>query len=235
MVADAISGSSWTLPHPRSHQEVEFHAYLTTLTLPLSHDVNDVFEWVAGDSPLRVFRSSTTWEVLRPRQEKKDWVDAVLFKGAVPKHCFTMWVANYDRLPTRSRFAGWGMLLSAECAFCSRFDETRDHLMLTCEYSNQVWKAVLLKCQSPSTQLTNWSELLSWIRASPSKKLTLLRKLATQTTIFHLWKQRNNLMHNQTSIPPESVFYGIDKDMRNIISARRLSKHFHSLMAMWLS
>ncbi|KAF3517994.1 hypothetical protein DY000_02059606 [Brassica cretica] len=79
--------------------------------------------------------SSTTWEVLRPRQEKKDWVDVVWFKGAVPKHCFTMWVTNYDRLPTRSRLAGWGMLVSAECAFCSRFDETRDHLMLTCEYS----------------------------------------------------------------------------------------------------
>ena len=51
---------------------MDLHAYLTTLTLPLSHEKDDVFEWVAGDSPLCVFRSSTTWEVLRPRQEKKD-------------------------------------------------------------------------------------------------------------------------------------------------------------------
>ncbi|RID45865.1 hypothetical protein BRARA_I02560 [Brassica rapa] len=66
-------------------------------------------------------------------------------------------------------------------------------------------------------------------------KLTLLRKLASQTTVFHLWKQRNNLMHNQISITPESVFYAIDKDLRNIISARRRSsKHFHSIMLMWL-
>lgn len=155
----------------------------TTLTVPLSPDGDDVFEWVAGDSPLRVFRSSTTWEVLRPRQEKQDWVDIIWFKGAVPKHSFTMWVMNYDRLPTRSRFAGWGMMVSAKCAFCSRYDETRDHLMLTCEYSQYVWTEVLRRCQSLSTPLTNWSD--NSCLGSPSKKLTLLRKLAFQTTIFH--------------------------------------------------
>ncbi|KAF2616130.1 hypothetical protein F2Q70_00013044 [Brassica cretica] len=80
----------------------------------------------------------------------------------------------------------------------------------------------------------NWSELLSWIRASPSRKLTLLRKLATQTVVFHLWKQRNNLIHNQTSNPPASFFYGIDKELRNIISGRRLRKPFRSLMMLWL-
>ena len=159
----------------------------------------------------------------------------VWFKGAIPKLGFTMWVANYDRLPTRARLAGWGMLISPKCGFCSRCDETRDHLMLACEYSHEVWKEVLLRCQSPSTLLTNWSELLSWIRSSPGKKLTLLRKLASQSRVFHLWKQRNNLMHNQISISLESVFYAIDKDLRNIITARRRSrKHFHSLMLMWL-
>lgn len=102
-VADAISGNSWSLPHPRSQQEVDFHAYLTTIPTPLPLNINDVFEWVAGDSSLRVFKSSTTWEVIRPRQQKQDWVDVVWFKGAVPKHSFTMWVANYDRLPTQSQ------------------------------------------------------------------------------------------------------------------------------------
>ncbi|KAF3572984.1 hypothetical protein F2Q69_00061580 [Brassica cretica] len=145
-----------------------------------------------------------------------------------------MWVANYDRLPTRARLAGWGMLISPTCVFYSRSDETRDHLMFVCEFSQEVWKEVLLRCQSPSTLLTTWSELLSWIRSSPCKKLTLLRKLASQTIVFHLWKQRNNLMHNQISVSPGSVFYAIDKDLRNIISAKRSSKHFQSLMLIWL-
>ncbi|KAF8102570.1 hypothetical protein N665_0198s0269, partial [Sinapis alba] len=65
-------------------------------------------------------------------------------------------------------------------------------------------------------------------------KFALLRKLATHTLIFHLWKQRNNLVHNQISMLASVVFHGIDREMKNIISARRLRKHFKSLMIMWL-
>ncbi|XP_033135130.1 uncharacterized protein LOC117128000 [Brassica rapa] len=234
VVADAINDSVWSLPHPRSQKEVELHTYLTTISLPLPVDVNDDYEWIAGDSPLHSFRSSTTWEVLRPREELKDWVDVVWFKGGIPKHAFTMWVANYDRLPTRSRLAAWGISISPACPFCSGYDETRDHLMLSCVYSIDVWREVLLRCQPPPTMFTTWSELLSWIRSSPSNRLTLLRKLAVQTVIFTLWKQRNNLVHNQTSIPAATVFHSVDKQLRNIISARRKRKSFKALMAMWL-
>ena len=67
VVADAIHGSSWSLPHPRSEQEVDLYSYITTISLPLTPDIDDVYEWVAGDTPSRSFRSSTTWEILRPR------------------------------------------------------------------------------------------------------------------------------------------------------------------------
>ncbi|XP_013624085.1 PREDICTED: uncharacterized protein LOC106330073 [Brassica oleracea var. oleracea] len=231
VVADALQDSTWILPHPRSQQEVDLHSYLTTISLPLSPDIDDIYEWIAGDSPLRVFRSSTTWEILRPRQEEVDWHDVVWFKGAIPKHSFTMWVANYDILPTRSRLATWGMAITTDCPFCSRSIETRDHLFLRCEYSLDVWREVFIRCHPPVSTFTDWSELLSWIRAVGPAKLKLMRKLATQTVIFHLWKQRNNLIHNQISFPPASVFYFVDKEMRNIISARKHRNQFQSLMA----
>ncbi|KAG5381781.1 hypothetical protein IGI04_033251 [Brassica rapa subsp. trilocularis] len=51
--ADALQDSTWVLPHPRSQQEVDLHSYLTTISLPLSPDIDDSYEWIAGDSPLR--------------------------------------------------------------------------------------------------------------------------------------------------------------------------------------
>lgn len=234
VMADAITGANWSLPHPRSQKEVELHCYLTTVSLPLSNDVEDNLEWLAGDSSLRVFNSQATWEVLRPRQDAKEWFDVVWFKGAVLKLGFTMWIANYDRLPTRARLASWGMPVPVVCALCSTGVETRDHLLLSCTYSCDVWAQVFIRCGAPPQQITNWAELLSWIRSSRSKRVTLLRKLATHTVVFHLWKQRNNLIHNQTSLPPSAVFRLIDREMRNIVSARRLNKHFKSLMALWL-
>ncbi|XP_056862412.1 uncharacterized protein LOC130510091 [Raphanus sativus] len=234
VVADAINGQNWLLPQPRSQKEVELHIFLTTISLPLSLNENDVYEWHAGDTSLLDFRSSSTWEVLRPREEVKDWVDVVWFKGAVPKLAFTMWVTNLDRLPTRARLAAWGLPVSPTCPLCSTHDETRDHLMLACAFSREVWREVLTRCRSPHAIFTCWAELLSWIRSPTSKKFTLLRKLAVQTVTFHLWKQRNNLVHNQASIPASAVFKGIDKELRNIISARRSRKSFKTIMTMWL-
>ncbi|KAF2587004.1 hypothetical protein F2Q70_00036406, partial [Brassica cretica] len=52
----------------------------------------------------------------------------------------------------------------------------------------------------------------------------LLRKLAVRTVVFHLWKQRNNLIHNQILIPPASVFYGIDKELRNLLIRPRFGQ-----------
>ena len=121
-------------------------------------------------------------------------------KGVIPKLSFTMWTANYDRLPTRARLAAWGMAISPLCPFCSNYEESRDHLFLGCEYSKEVWGGVFARCHPPSHTFTNWAELLSWIRGAPPQ-LILLRKLATQSTVYHLWKQRNNLIHNQISIP----------------------------------
>lgn len=122
-------------------------------------------------------------------------------------------LANYDRLPTMSRLAAWGILVSLNCVLCLRFLETRDPLLLSCDFSASIWREVFSRCQPPLTMSTDWSEFLS-----------LLRKVAAQTVIYHIWKHRNNLIHNQNSVPPSIVFQGIHREMKNIISSRRHNK-----------
>ena len=172
--------------------------------------------------------------VLRPRENVKDWVNVVWFKGSVLKHAFAMWVANWDRLPTRERLASWGLPITTTCPFCSRDNETRDHMLLACEFGREVWKEVFIRCLPPTNILTNWSELLSWIKAARTSELKLIRKVATQAIVFFLWKQRNNLIHNQISIYAASIFAGLDREVRNIISAKRKRKQFSTLMFLWL-
>ena len=111
---------------------------------------------------------------------------------------------------------------------------TRDHLLLACEYSNDVWYYVFQRCGAPGTLIISWPELLSWIRNAATGPLAILRRMATQATIYHLWKQRNNLIHNQISLSPHVVFQGLKREVRNGISARRHLKKFSSLMVLWL-
>ena len=239
-VADTIREATWTPPHPRSQQELDLHTHLTTISLPLNSDIDDFYIWIAGDSSLNVFSSAATWEVMRPRQYAKDWFEVVWFKGAVPKLAFNMWIANADRLPTMSRLASWGIPVSPNCALCSSASvETRDHLMLSCDFSANIWRDVFIRCHPPITMITDWAKLLSWIRSSASSSLSLLRKIAVQSVIYHIWKQRNNMVHNhmvhnQKSIPPFIVFHGIDREIRNIISSMRHNKRFRPLMTLWL-
>ncbi|XP_018463233.1 uncharacterized protein LOC108834396 [Raphanus sativus] len=179
-------------------------------------------------------KSSNTWEALKPRHVPQDWYDIVWFKGSLPKHAFTMWIANYDKLPTKARLASWGVPVSPLCSFCSKEEESRDHLLLSCDYSQQVWSEVFARCQPPASTFTKWAELLSWIRHPRSKRAALLRKLAAQTVVFHLWKQRNNLNHNQISLLPIDVFKNVDRELKNIISSMRETKSFKNLMVKWI-
>ncbi|CAH8349985.1 unnamed protein product [Eruca vesicaria subsp. sativa] len=55
--------------------------------------------------------------------------------------------------------------------------------------------------------------------------------LAAQVTIFHIWKQRNNCLHNGTTIPPSTIVKLIDREVRNVITARRRKKAICGLNA----
>ncbi|CAL9216044.1 unnamed protein product [Arabidopsis halleri] len=80
----------------------------------------------------------------------------------------------------------------------------------------------------------SWAELLSWQRSSSSAAPSLLRKIAAQSTVYQIWKQRNNVVHNHVSIPASTIFKLIDREIRNIITARRKRKLFRNLMQVWL-
>ena len=85
-----------------------------------------------------------------------------------------------------------------------------------------------------SNEQTIWAELLSWIRSDSTSALSLLRKVATHSTIYNIWRQRNNQLHNQILIPASTVFRLIDRDIRNTLLGRRSKKNFRPLLAKWL-
>ncbi|XP_024006511.1 uncharacterized protein LOC112083022 [Eutrema salsugineum] len=185
----------------RSEEGLQLHAHLSTIAPPTSEAPDDFFEWSANGISSELYSSSRTWEVLRPRSDKKDWADLVWFKVSVLKHAFTMWVANLNRLPTRVRLASCGLQVPLTCCLCSTLEENCDHLLRTCDYSIIVWKLVLARLK-PHHQMFQ-----SWIRQSNASAPAVFRKLAAQAIVFQLWKQRNNILHNS--------------EVRNTISAKK--------------
>ena len=51
---------------------------------------------------------------------------------------------------------------------------------------------------------------------------------------FHLWKQRNKALHNNTLVAPSVIARLIYMDVKNTILARRNHKEFRSLLSFWI-
>lgn len=207
---------------PRSDAQFTLHPHLTTLQLPSLSDDEDCFSWVINEVIYAEYSSSKTWDAIRPREVTKDWSGLVWFKGCVPKHAFNMWISHLNRLSMRVRLDSWGMNISTVCCLCSRGDETRDHIFLNRVYTLDVWRLVMARLNNTHHLTMTWSELMSWIRRGSSQSPSLLRIIATQAMVFHIWKQRNNVLHNLQSIPG------------HIINARRHRQCFGNLMSFWL-
>ncbi|XP_019085383.1 PREDICTED: uncharacterized protein LOC104714907 [Camelina sativa] len=233
-VAQVCDANGWRLPPSRSQNRSDLQNHLLTVPLPSTVAENDYYSWVIHDKQFQSFPTAKTWEALRPSKAHKNWASSVWFKGATPKHSFTMWVAQLSRLPTRTRLASWGLQIPVSCCLCGRFNETQDHLLLTCVYSEQVWDLVLTRLRLSPCVFYTWDSLLAWTRMKTEFAPPILRKLAAQSVVYNIWKQRNKILHNQLHVTPEELFNGIDKELRNTILARRSRKQFRDLMALWI-
>ncbi|XP_013639460.1 PREDICTED: uncharacterized protein LOC106344684 [Brassica oleracea var. oleracea] len=115
-----------------------------------------------------------------------------------------MWVAHLNRLPTRSRIARWSPQASPLCCLCNSFEKTRDHLLISYDYSSAIWSPVLARL-GYYHNILSWAEFMSWIRVSSSRCPSTLRQLVAQATVYHLWKQQQRPPQHHLYLSPFRV------------------------------
>ncbi|XP_013713803.1 uncharacterized protein LOC106417565 [Brassica napus] len=105
------------------------------------------------------------------------------------------------------------------CSLCNSHDESRDHLFLICSYANSLWQMVFSRLGPQRRLFVTWNELLSWTRLSTSSAPSTLRKVATHSLIYNVWRQRNEAVHRGGFATLQTTFKTIDRDIRNTITA----------------
>lgn len=233
-VANACNDEGWLLAHPRSDHAFSLQIFLSTIPLPCLSTEEDSYGWYVEDKFCVGFSACKTWDALRPRDSIKDWESLIWFKGSTPRHAFNMWIANLDRLPTMSRLASWGLQVTTSCSLCSTSVETRSHLFIDCSFTKVIWQCVFLRLGLQFNLFNSWDSMLAWTRVRNTTSPHTLRLLIVHAVVYNVWKQRNNLVHNQLRIPPLTIFKEIDRQLINSITARRRLKKFRNLMSLWL-
>lgn len=179
------------------------------------------------------FSSKLTWEFLRPKLPLIPWTRSVWFKGCIPAHAFTFWVANLDRLPVRQRLVSWGLNVPDTCILCNQATETRDHLFLECDYSKHIWTLVFSKLGSTHSGLRSWSELVDWLQKAGGTRLYTIKHITVQAVIYLLWRERNSRLHAGSPQPHFAVFKQLDRCIKDIALGRSDRKCFRTMLSIW--
>ncbi|CAH2051677.1 unnamed protein product [Thlaspi arvense] len=223
-----VSSKRWAALDPLIRA---LHQSMLDLPPPHLDQGPDKFTWGEEGARTNTFSTKTTWEFMRPSATPAARAETVWFGYKVPAHAFNFWVAHLDRLPTKSRLQTWGVNIQNVCCLCNSSTETRDHLFLQCSFSHQIWRSVLSRFGTSTLVFTDWQELSTWLNLINCRSTKYLRRIAAHASIYFIWKERNNRLHNGSLISPCSVLQSIDRSVWDTLLARLSRKGCQDLLS----
>jgi hypothetical protein len=174
------------------------------------------------------YASFDTWNTLRRHDPEVNWWPLVWFPYAIPKHSFVMWLVMKNSLSTGDRLAKWGYMGNVQCLFCRNGMESCEHLFFECSFSARLWKTGIARCNvlNPSTSLQDVIRLgcSKWNKKTMSATLC---RLVLCSTVYHLWRNRNDIKHNGISKTEDQLMKLIIWEVRSRILGRGRFKGSH--------
>lgn len=232
MISDLCNDGVWSLPSPRSEDQLALHAYLTTVTLT---DSEETVVWSPLGKVTDRYSTCMIYKLIRDHKPVVPWSPAVWIARGIPKHNFLTWLVNLNRCPTKDRMINWGLQTNPTCVLCNSFLETRDHLFFDCNFSYFVWNPLARKARVPA--IRPWDQSISYMQSlSSPKHLRLLSLLAWQAAIYTLWTERNSRIHKNEFRSADSLSTSTIALIKNRISSFRYSSPALSsaMMQIWL-
>lgn len=173
------------------------------------------------------FTTKGTWSLLRDRQPPQTWCNGVCFKHATPKYSFLTWIAAHNRLKTGDRMRLWNRGLRTDCILCGNQEELRNHLFFCFKFSGQIWETLALGLLG-NAFTTNWEDLMSTLVDTSYDKLKFfLFQYPFKAKVYHIWREKNNRCHGESSISAPQLSRTVDKNICNRISSIRPDHKFH--------
>ncbi|KAF3488387.1 hypothetical protein F2Q69_00052658 [Brassica cretica] len=203
-VCEAVSHEQWNV---RGHRRRHYHALHERIQRELIPDAqqgSDMVLWKHSDDDFKPwFSSLKTWEQIREKEAMVPWSRAVWFTQGVPRYTFIVWLAVRNRLSTGDRMRAWGIQQSY--VLCGERDETRDKL--AGRFSGNITDP-------------DWTSSLQLVNANNLQLLDrILLKMVFQTSIYHIWQERNQRRHRTVFRSVDQLIRTVDKAIRNRITS----------------
>lgn len=235
-VSDAVVDGSWAIRRSRRPRLREVADRIMSLKPPYQNAGLDLCLWRHDQLDFKAnFSAFITWDYIRSRRSKQPWSRIIWFPQGIPKFAFISWLAVKNRFATWDKTWVWGCI--QQCRLCGEPNETRDHLFFGCPYSYTVWLDVVgsLLGAPPNP---DWGETMAFLLNNTfDRNIYILTRLTFQSTIYHLWRERNAQKHNGTCQPSTLLARLIYKTIRNKVSSlwQRGNPQYQLLLQRWFS
>lgn len=102
----------------------------------------------------------------------------------------------------------------------------RDHLFFQCSFTKRVWESIIRLCLISDFN-TSWQELVDWSVVHLQRKglRATLSKTAWWAAIYHLWSQRNAILHVKRLYSEDQHFRIIKTDVRGRVEGKQMFKN----------
>ncbi|MFS7897453.1 putative reverse transcriptase zinc-binding domain-containing protein [Helianthus anomalus] len=151
---------------------------------------------------------------------------AAAYNRSVPEHVFlwnncipkkvgiVSWRASMERLPTRVALAARNIQVGdTRCPLCAEYDETSEHLFVSCYFAQVIWSVITQWCKSPPLIAFSFKDVLKYhLTVGGSKRKKKVINAITQIVVWSVWRMRNEVVFNN-AIPIASKVVEETKSM----------------------
>ncbi|KAJ0860577.1 putative reverse transcriptase zinc-binding domain-containing protein [Helianthus annuus] len=184
----------WNRPVMSDYEEAEL-LDLTCLLCDFSHyEGPDVWVWKHGQS--ETFSVASIKNTMETANRSVP-ADLFLWNNFIPKKVGVVsWRARSERLLTRVALAARNMNIGdTRCPLCAEYDETSDHLFVSCHFSQSIWLIIAQWCRIPPMVAFSFKDILdTHISVYGSKKKKKVISVIIQVVIWSIWRMRNEVI-----------------------------------------
>ncbi|XP_035844133.1 uncharacterized protein LOC118490545 [Helianthus annuus] len=106
------------------------------------------------------------------------------------------WRAIPERLPTRAALAARNIDNGdTRCPLCGEYEDTSDHLFVSCHFTQSIWLVIAQWCRIPPMVAFSLKDVLdTHVTVYGSKKKKKVISAIIQVVIWSVWRMRNKLL-----------------------------------------
>jgi hypothetical protein len=144
-VCDVIVDHHWQIPTIIHELAPWIVNEIYDVTLPLTI-TDDVLVW--KNSKDGTLSAKDAYCHLFPHPDKLHWASIIWQNFIPPSSTFVFWRFIHNKVPTDYNLRARGCTIVSICSLCGKAYETSNHLFLSCQFAQGVWKyvACMLDC-----------------------------------------------------------------------------------------